>query len=64
MLGFTALDGLSENGIRIKVIHDEDVVISSAGDKREAPREISTYESVKVVQLEYRDANFVFVVSM
>ena len=64
MLGFSALDRLSENGIRIKVIHDEDVVISSAGDKREAPREISTDESVKVVQLECRHADFVFAVSM
>ena len=64
MLGFSALDGFSENGIRIKVIHDEDVVISSAGDKREAPREISTDESVKAAQLECRHAYFVFLVNM
>ena len=64
MLGFSALDGFSKNGIRIKVIHYEDVVISSAGDKREAPREISTYESAKVVQLECRHADFMFAVSM
>ena len=64
MLGFSALDGFSNNGIRIKVIHDEYVVIYSAGDKRGAPRDISTYESVKVVHLECRHTNFVFAVSM
>ena len=64
MLGFSALDGFIENGIRIKVIHDEDVVISSAGDKRGAPREISTDESFKVVQLECRHTDLVFAVSM
>ena len=64
MLGFSALDGFSENGIRIKVIHDEDVVIYFAGDKREAPRDISTDESVKVVQMECRPADFTFAVSM
>ena len=51
LFGFYALDGFIENGIRIKVIHDEDEVISSAGDKREAQREIITYESVQAFQL-------------
>ena len=64
MLGFSSLDGFSKNGIIIKVIHDEDVVISSTGDKKGSPRDISTDESVKVVQLECRHANFVSAVSM
>ena len=64
MFGFSAFDGFRDNGIRIKVINDEDLVISSNEDKREAPREISKNESVKVVQLEYRHAEFVFAVSM
>ena len=64
VLAFPALNRFSENGIRIKVIHDEDLVIYSDGDKRKAPREISTDDSVKVVQLECIHANFVLAFSM
>ena len=64
VLAFPALNRFSENGIRIKVIHDEDLVIHSAGDKRKAHMEISTDDSIKVIQLECKHADFVLAFSM